>query len=867
MNFTIAESTGGFNNTSITPWDVTPNSLVKALKNPAEGVKDGSYFIRCAGTYRDDAHTDTTAHILILDGDKRINADGEHIEGAPAPAEVHKTLTNLGLSHLIYSSYSNGATREEIAAKQKPDKPEPDTGGAYDADFYKYRVVIFCTYTKDQLPALLAYVLTKLHDDGVMFAHVKEQGVWSQPWYFPRVPDQSRLNLFRFYDYEGNGDSLDVAEIYSRWNEVQQAKKAAHHALSEQSRQRATQLTQSGSNPIDAYNEAYSVEQNLELYGFIRRGKKWVSPYSQSGVAQLSVTSDGKNWNSWHGSDAEKDMGKEQGNHRFGDSFDLHRRFEYNNVYSAALKAVSESFITSSGKTFQNQNQINYNAAMEAQSPPPDISALVEQAQAVATKPEPAIVVPLSTFNHTLDTEHKYCTVDLLRYVDDDHLLKQISLQLAAETHLPVNTVFLMGLAVFSSMAARKYAVLYKDGCKLPLGLYAVAEQPSGTGKSRCINTFKKPFEAIQKRIMIETLKQISLFDKRIAGDGEKLEPSECELYNELQAKAKRLGTGLFISNGTAEGVERTLPDTGGFFSCIAAEQGLFNSLLGVLYKSDSAANNNDIVLSGFDGGSVNSVRAKSKGFNGDVVGGIACFAQQGTIETLLGKSNGTGLAERFLMLVEPHSLGKRDHTQEVKRNPLLSINYEMACNFISGILENPKELESLSGLEISEAGFLEIKQYRNKIEPDIDDGRKFSHVSLRGAAGKVDMQVMKIAANLEILDSNHGADGDLSTIQDKHVISAIYIANELLEANLKLCTDKGIIGLKAEFTAILSLFENDQRPRVERNIIQSKIQKIPFKEFSGNKSALIKKTLGEMVEQHILTKLLDGNVTKYQMA
>jgi hypothetical protein len=115
-------------------------------------------------------------------------------------------------------------------------------------------------------------------------------------------------------------------------------------------------------------------------------------------------------------------------------------------------------------------------------------------------------------------------------------------------------------------------------------------------------------------------------------------------------------------------------------------------------------------------------------------------------------------------------------------------------------------------------------------------------------------MQIMKIAANLHLLNYDMQ-----SEIPERHVIAAIDIANELLEANLKLCKDKGIMGVKAEFTAILSLFENDQRPRTERNIIMSKSQKIPFKDFSGNKSDLIKTTLREMVEQRLLAKTLDA--------
>jgi len=78
--------------------------------------------------------------------------------------------------------------------------------------------------------------------------------------------------------------------------------------------------------------------------------------------------------------------------------------------------------------------------------------------------------------------------------------------------------------------------------------------------------------------------------------------------------------------------------------------------------------------------------------------------------------------------------------------------------------------------------------------------------------------------------------------IPERHIDAAIGIANELLEANLKLCQDKGILGVKAEFESILSLFEINQKPRTERNIIQAKFRRKPFSEYTGNVSDLIEK-------------------------
>jgi hypothetical protein len=193
----ISRSPGGHSNTSLKTWITHFDDLASQLSAPVIGLKDGSYFVRSDGTKRSNSGTSREAHLLILDGDSRIDENGEIKPGAPDPEAVHRVLVNLEEPHLIYSSYSNGASREELQAKKI------DSGGTYEGDYHKYRAILPCCYTPEQLPALLEYLFFELHQAGVMLAPVKENRVWSQPWYFPRVPDKKRLALFRFFKYDG----------------------------------------------------------------------------------------------------------------------------------------------------------------------------------------------------------------------------------------------------------------------------------------------------------------------------------------------------------------------------------------------------------------------------------------------------------------------------------------------------------------------------------------------------------------------------------------------------------------------------------------------------------------------------------------
>ena len=175
----LSKCEGTCRDTNLKSWTPTQNSLAKDLNTPTIGDKDGSYYLRCAGTQRNNEDTVDVAPILLLDGDSRINEDGEIIPGAPDPELVHIALASQEINHVIYSSYSNGEHGD---------------------DYYKYRVIIFIEHNRKQLPILLDHFHELLHKEGVLLFNVKENRTWAQPWYFPRTTPE-RKHLFKFYEY------------------------------------------------------------------------------------------------------------------------------------------------------------------------------------------------------------------------------------------------------------------------------------------------------------------------------------------------------------------------------------------------------------------------------------------------------------------------------------------------------------------------------------------------------------------------------------------------------------------------------------------------------------------------------------------
>jgi len=437
-----------------------------------------------------------------------------------------------------------------------------------------------------------------------------------------------------------------------------------------------------------------------------------------------------------------------------------------------------------------------------------------------------------------LDTDPATTAIDLLAHLPQGSLIGQLAKSAAATTSLPPNSVLLMGLAAFSSMATRAYVVDYRYGGSIPIGIYGVAEQPPATGKSWALKIFQSPF----------------------------FSPYQAAKENGCRAT-------LFVTNTTPEGLEQTLIGSTGYFAAVSSEQGLVNSLLGFSY-GEGRASNNDMLLNGFDGGWINSQRVTRHGYCGLVAGGVALFAQSGSIEKIHTASNGTGLAERFLVLSEPHKLGQRNHFDTPRIDKALLKDYAEICTSIAqrifiepeldekGNPEPPKRIEP-NHLKICPKGWHAITSFKNELEPHLADTGKFGQLdSLRGAAGKADMQVMKIAANLHLLDNRLDMDISAAT-----VVQAINIVRDLLEANLDYCRMKRLFGIPAEFSAVIGLFEKDPKPRTEQTIINALGGNKLFKSITKGRSGKIRALLAAMVKADYLSiESMEGGGLKYQL-
>ncbi len=262
----ITENKNGVSDAKLTSLEVTWHEFTLVLKNPQIGEKDGSYFLRCSGSKRTNQNTDDIASILILDGDSTLVSDGYPTPGAPHPKRVSAVLRKQGIAHCIYTSHSNGNNKA-------------NKGSGYDTEFYKYRVIMPCSYKREQLTTLLEYLFTELHKSKVMLVNVKENKTWSQAWYYPRVPDKNAKELFKFYYHEGK--PIDADQVCGNWEQTSPAKEP------EVITRKNFSLLEGQVNVIDAFNKQFTCEDILLRNVYTKAGNRFLRPGSETGAAAV----------------------------------------------------------------------------------------------------------------------------------------------------------------------------------------------------------------------------------------------------------------------------------------------------------------------------------------------------------------------------------------------------------------------------------------------------------------------------------------------------------------------------------------------------------------------------------------------------
>ena len=550
-----------------------------------------------------------------------------------------------------------------------------------------------------------------------------------------------------------------------------------------------------------------------------------------------------------------------------------------------------------------------------------DITALEQKLEAAQTKGIKVIG------DSILDSDLDYDRLDIMQHIPDDHLLKRISTYIAQDLQIPVSTVFMCGLGVFASQAAKLCTVRLGSKKPMPLGLFVVAEQPSGSGKTQCLSAFQSPFYKLHKDAheallrdksdkpekptkptkphlpklpkppKIETNMLLaayyedlaehkatcdsltSAFTEAMAAYDQEME-EYAKAAQEAKEASQKVLPPIFVSNSTPEGLESILAHSDGHFAAVSSEQGLFTSLILDIYAKETAKVA-DVVLYAFDGEHISTHRVSRKAYVGPVRGGIVCFAQSGSIGALIRTSRGTGLSERFIMLAEKPMMGNRtwsdqghdalvSHLQDMQRYADICADiYATDTNFVATAKTRQVIRDKMTSIEH------DFKYTR----PDGGIGRYFSG-TMRGLASKLPSFVLKMAALLQLLAGTAGAadsgggwdtEGEVgSVLDDKYVSIAMQVYDTYLDYASKLCATHGDatgdMSVKSDYECILKAFRDD-KPKLERDIIQSRRFVKPFADMRRGQSKAIRECLKDMVDHGMLIREERGKKVFYSLA
>jgi len=437
-----------------------------------------------------------------------------------------------------------------------------------------------------------------------------------------------------------------------------------------------------------------------------------------------------------------------------------------------------------------------------------------------------------------IDEFRELSEIDLLKHLDESHVLYRMSKEISAFTPIYPSTILLAGLTVFSAFACRAYSARYENGAVLPIGLFSIIEQPSNTCKSEILNWFKRPFVTARKKVKETIQAKINIASQavdKLEEEGGTVKGSpELKALKEAQSLIDKLnGYSMFPTDSTPEALAASMINTGGFFSLISSEKGLFKTVMGG-HHSDGKSNN-DVLLQGFNGEWIEILRKSGIGetFAGYSVGGICMFTQKGSIAELYSVDDDcSGLEARFSKLSENNKLGdtayfdvyrpKIDHFEE----------YNQVCETITmNILEemnlsNPSNFLSLPQLAPSKRGYALIRAMQKENASHFGKGGKYSDEKIAPYVGKLDMQVIKQSALLYLLDGGLYATDE--PIPDKYIESCIAINADLLAHSMEFLSISNEIGDNAAYHKILEFIGSELKSH--RDIARICSRKSPFR-------------------------------------
>lgn len=443
-------------------------------------------------------------------------------------------------------------------------------------------------------------------------------------------------------------------------------------------------------------------------------------------------------------------------------------------------------------------------------------------------------------------------------------LLADYARQIAASVQFPINTTYLHALAVGASAMVRRFSYAWHGFDNNPVNLYTVSAQPPGTGKSGVNNYLTNPIREIYKTLNLENEGK----RKAIENEIKKLE-TQCEQNPHDKESAELLvEKRLYYSrhchviystdDATPEALESICGRQNGMANIISDESDAVNVVLGSVYGSESRKSNSGIFLKMFDGGWHAPSRVTRETRDGRVYGCLAIIAQDESVKSILqAGESGRGISERILMLRERNLLGHRNHMIYTPVDKEIKELYEKTCeNLIRG--------HNNEVLYFGEEATRMINEYRQQVEVELADGGRFSAPMLRGAIGKADKQICKIACILHGFEHwQNDAITRPKEVSVDNVAEAKRIYMELINSYVRITDGQGYTGDQSAIDKLKEKFKasaQKNKLRVDLNSLASSLSRTkPFADMTGRTKIIREKLIPAMAVQNWCLLSEDG--------
>lgn len=457
---------------------------------------------------------------------------------------------------------------------------------------------------------------------------------------------------------------------------------------------------------------------------------------------------------------------------------------------------------------------------------------------------------------------------------NDVDVVGKLSRNIANSVQFPVSSAYMHFVGCISAAMLGRFTVDY-HGTDQPTALYVVTSQPPSTGKSAINSLAIAPMVCEVERINEQRKKERKKILAKLAGLAKEMKSERsgadmAALYEEkeeLEEKLQKLCDIVFpVSDTTPEGLAK-INNRQGNFAVISDEATSINSLLGLTYANSERKTNSELVLKAWDAGHVSIARANAENnMSFKALGCMSVIAQDETINGIMeAGSRGIGVSERFLLVREESFLGRRtfiddegDSTFEPVDPTLKAQYYQLVHNIMS---------EMDVSLKISKAAMRCLNRARQEMEPDLADGGKYSHTMLRGALGKMDKQVIRIASVLHVIRNwfnENGSPQKAREIEVETMQEALIMFQELSKTYISAANASGHAGDDAEMSKLIDIITRHGKANkgilTVRAIYESARKVKPFLGQAGIMKR-IEENLLPMLEERNYVCVINGRV------